>query len=118
MQTSPLVHTPVRHLAIEDPSPQSSQLRRTKSVSLGLSLDIPSLSLQSSQASLSKLETADARMQESSGASWVHTLCRVANPSGHGPWESTVSGNFGKGKTNGHVLPRERRKQKAYHKER
>lgn len=75
-------------------------------------LDIPSLSLLSSQASLSKPETADARMWESHWTCWAHTLCWVANPSWHGPWESTVSGNFGKGKINGHVLPGERRKQK------
>lgn len=36
-----------------------------------------------------------------------------ANPSWHGPWESALSGNFRKGKTNGHILPRERRKQKS-----
>lgn len=118
MQTSPLVHTLVRHHAIEDPSPWLSPPRTTESVSKGPGLDIPSLSLQSSQASSSKLETADARMQESHWASWAHILCQVANPSGHGPWESTVSGNFRKGKINGHVLPRERRKQKAYHEER
>lgn len=75
-------------------------------------LDIPSLSLLSSQASLSKPETADARMWESHWTCWAHTLCWVANPSCHGPWESTVSGNFRKGKINGHVLPGGRRKQK------
>lgn len=102
-KTSPPVHTLVRLRATEDPTPRPSPLRRTESVRKGLSLDIP---------------LRVFRVPRSRCASWAHTLCRVANPSGHGPWESTVSGNFGKGKINGHVLPRERRKQKVYHEER